>query len=57
VKDLNLTIGPSCPSPAWSRAPDARESTNRVKKSVIKELFSDIGVFAVKKGSYTPFTQ
>ena len=32
---------------------DACESTNRVKKGVIKELFSEIGVFLVKKGSYT----
>ena len=31
---------------------DARESTNRVKKGVIKELFSEIGFFG-KKGSYT----
>jgi len=30
---------------------DAFESTNRVKKGVIKELFSEIGFF-VKKGSY-----
>jgi len=34
---------------------DARESTNRVKKGVIKELFSEIGVFLVKKGSYMTF--
>jgi len=34
---------------------DARESTNRVKNGVIKELFSEIGVFLVKKGSYMIF--
>jgi len=34
---------------------DARESTNRVKKDVIKEFFSKIVVFLVKKGSYTTF--
>jgi len=32
---------------------DACESTNRVKKGVNKELFSEIGVSLVKKGSYT----
>jgi len=31
---------------------DACESTNRLKKGVIKELFSEIGVFLGKKGSY-----
>ena len=31
---------------------DARESTNRVKKSVIKEFFSEIVVFLVRKGWY-----
>jgi len=34
---------------------DTRERTNRVKKSVIKEFFSEIVVFLVKKGSYTTF--
>ena len=34
---------------------DARESTNRVKKGVIKKFFSEIVVFLVKKGSYTTF--
>ena len=34
---------------------DARESTNRVKKGVDKELFSEIVLFLVKKGSYTTF--
>jgi len=33
---------------------DVRESTNRVK-SAMKELFSEIGVFRVKKGSYMTF--
>ena len=33
----------------------ARESTNRVKKGVIKKLFSEIGVFLMKKGSYMTF--
>ena len=32
---------------------DARESTNRVKKGVIKEFFSEIVIVLVKKGSYT----
>jgi len=32
---------------------DACESTNWVKKGVIKELFYEIGVFVVKKGLYT----
>ena len=32
---------------------DARESTNRVKKGVIKEFFSEIVVVLVRKGSYT----
>src|SRR6218665_3193210 len=31
------------------------ESTNRVKKGVVKELFSEIVVSLVKKGSYTTF--
>src|SRR6218665_2408501 len=31
---------------------DARESTNRVKIGVIKELFSETGAFPVKKGAY-----
>jgi len=35
--------------------PDARESTNKVKKGVVKELFSEIVVFLAKKGSYTTF--
>src|SRR6218665_3958475 len=34
---------------------DARESTNGVKKGVIKELFFEIGFFLVKKGSYMTF--
>ena len=34
---------------------DMCESTNRVKKSVIKELYSEIGCFHVKKGSYMTF--
>src|SRR6218665_560481 len=34
---------------------DARESTNRVKNGLIKEFFSEIVVFLVKKGSYTTF--
>jgi len=34
---------------------DERESTNRVKKAVIKEFFSEIVVFLVRKGSYTTF--
>ena len=28
-----------------------QNSTNRVKRGVIKELFSELGVFLVKKGS------
>jgi len=36
---------------------DARESTKRVKKGVIKELFSEIGVFLVKKGHIRHYTQ
>jgi len=32
---------------------DARESTNRVKKGVTKELFLEIMVVLVRKGSYT----
>jgi len=31
---------------------DARESTNRVKKGVIKEFFSETVVVLVRKGSY-----
>src|SRR6218665_1229368 len=34
-----------------------RESTNRVKKCVIKEFFSEIVVFLLKKGSYTTFNK
>ena len=34
---------------------DARESTNTVKKGVIKKFFSEIVVFLVRKGSYTTF--
>ena len=35
---------------------DSRESTNRVKKGVVKEFFfSEIVVLLVKKGSYTTF--
>src|SRR6218665_3050451 len=34
---------------------DARESMNRVKNGLIKEFFSEIVVFLVKKGSYTTF--
>jgi len=34
---------------------DARESRNRVKKGVIKELFSEIVVFLMRKGSYRTF--
>src|SRR6218665_1172097 len=34
---------------------EARESTNRVKNGLIKEFFSEIVVFLVKKGSYTTF--
>jgi len=34
---------------------DAHESTNRIKKGIIKELLSKIVVFLVKKGSYTTF--
>ena len=34
---------------------DARESKNRVKKGLIKEFFSEIMVFLVKKGPYTTF--
>ena len=34
---------------------DARESTNRVKKGLTKEFFSEIVGFFVKKGSYTTF--
>ena len=34
---------------------DAREGTKRVKKGVIKEFFSEIMFFIVKKGSYTTF--
>ena len=34
---------------------DARESTNRVKRGVIKEFFSEIVVVLVRKGSYTTF--
>jgi len=30
----------------------ARESTNRVKKSVIKEFFFEIVIVLVRKGSY-----
>ena len=29
--------------------PDARESTNRVKEGVIKELFCEMGVFACEE--------
>jgi len=32
---------------------DARESTNRVNKGVIKEFFSEIVVVLMRKGSYT----
>jgi len=34
---------------------DERESTNRVKKGVIKEFFSEIVIFLVRKGLYTTF--
>ena len=34
---------------------DARESTNRLRKGVIKELFSEIVVVLVRKGSYETF--
>jgi len=34
---------------------DARESTNRVRKGVIKELISEIRVFLLKKESCTTF--
>ena len=34
---------------------DVRESTNRVRKRCIKEFFSEIVVFLVRKGSYTTF--
>ena len=34
---------------------DARESTNRVKQDIIKEFFSEIVVFLVRKGPYTAF--
>jgi len=34
---------------------DVRESTNRVKKGVMKQLFSERGVFVVKKRSYMTF--
>ena len=36
---------------------DARESTNRVKKGVVKEFFSEIVLFLVKKGSYNDIEQ
>ena len=36
---------------------DARESTNRVKKGVVKEFFSEIVPFLVKKWSYTTFNR
>src|SRR6218665_2644932 len=36
---------------------DARESTNRVKNGAIKEFFSEIVVFLVKKRSYTTFNR
>jgi len=34
-----------------------RETTNRVKKGVIKELYSETGGFLVKKGSYMTFVR
>jgi len=34
---------------------DARESTNRVKNGLIKEFFTEILVFLVKKGPYMTF--
>jgi len=34
---------------------DTRESTNRVKNDLIKEVFCKIVVLLVKKGSYTTF--
>jgi len=34
---------------------DTSESTNRVKNGLIKEFFSEIVVFRVKKESYTTF--
>jgi len=37
--------------------PDARESTNRVEKGVVKEFSSEIALFLVKKGSYTTFNR
>jgi len=36
---------------------DARESTKRVKNGAIKEFFSEIVDFLVKKRSYTTFNR
>src|SRR6218665_3552726 len=45
---------PMHPSPPIFREvvlSEARESTNRVKKGVVKEFFSEIVIFLLKKGS------
>ena len=42
--------------PGWDRSPVARKH-DQSKKGVIKELFSGIGIFLVKKGHIRHYTQ